>query len=223
MTYIPLYIDASAFNVLVVGGGSVGTRRAKFFAEAGARVRVVAAEFSSELVKVSERTGIELLHRHIESVRDVEDLIEWADIVVIALPDYRLAAEIAEYALGRGKLVNNAVEASKGNVIVPFHATVYDGGLSIAVTSFGRSGVAARRALEKIVNVLEEDEELKLFYRVFEEAKRAAKEHIDSPGRRMEYYMALDKDDVLAEAIKRRDFEAALQRAMQLLKEFERG
>jgi len=46
---IPLWVEASRLRVVIFGGGSVGTRRARLFASAGAKVRVVAKEVSPEI------------------------------------------------------------------------------------------------------------------------------------------------------------------------------
>ncbi len=58
---VPLFIEFSGRNVLVVGGGGVGTRRAIKFLLAGANVRVLSLEFSSELLRYAEQGKVVLI------------------------------------------------------------------------------------------------------------------------------------------------------------------
>jgi Siroheme synthase (precorrin-2 oxidase/ferrochelatase domain) len=48
-------------NVLVIGGGGVGTRRAVKFLMAGANVRVIGLEFSNDLVRYAEQGKVVLI------------------------------------------------------------------------------------------------------------------------------------------------------------------
>ena len=60
---IPLYIEFDNKNVLIIGGGGVGTGRAKKFLKAGAKVLVLSMDFSEELKKLARS-----LHRLYENI-----------------------------------------------------------------------------------------------------------------------------------------------------------
>jgi len=58
---IPLFIEFEGKRVLVIGGGGVGTLRAKKFLEAGASVKVLSLDFSDELKELSREGRVELV------------------------------------------------------------------------------------------------------------------------------------------------------------------
>ena len=211
-TYIPLFINPSGLRVLVVGGGSVGTRRALMFRRAGARVIVVAKEFSKELLD----SDVELREVRLpEDFPVLEKFIEESDLVVIALSDEQLAGRIAKIALAKGKLVNNAVNHREGNVIVPFAATVL--GLGVAITSFGVTGLAARIALEKIVKLIEEDREVNAAIKAMGKLKVIIRSKVADPRDRMKLYDIIHGDSEFREYLRRGDWVSAYLRGLKII------
>jgi len=211
--YIPLYVNPRGLRVLVVGGGSVGSRRALMFRDAGARVVVVASEFSDTLLKAS---GVELRRLALpEGLDDLEKLVDESDIVVIALSDEGLAERISSMALAKRKLVNNAVDHRKGNVIVPFSSKV--SGLSVAITSFGATGLAARLALEKVVELLREDREVNAAYKAMSRLKMVVRSTVKDPKARMKAYYAIHEDEEFRSHIRRGDWKSAYLRGLKII------
>jgi uroporphyrin-III C-methyltransferase/precorrin-2 dehydrogenase/sirohydrochlorin ferrochelatase len=49
MEYFPVFLDLKNRLCLLVGGGDIATRKGRLLSKAGARLRVVAPEISSEL------------------------------------------------------------------------------------------------------------------------------------------------------------------------------
>jgi len=133
----PIALHGERITAVVVGGGSVGTRKALALAGAGAQVRVVSPVVSAELDEA------ERLHR-IVIVRDVyrNTHLENATLVVAATDSREVNARIALDANTRGKLVNITDHPDEGN----FHsmATHRSGDVTIAVTAGGVPGAAAR-------------------------------------------------------------------------------
>ncbi len=214
--YIPLYVNPSGLKVLVIGGGSVGARRALMFRDAGAKVVVVASEFSEVLLGAS---GVELRKLTLPEELDIlEKLIDESNIVVIALSDVGLAERIASMALAKGKLVNNAVDHRKGNVIVPFSSNI--AGLGIAVTSFGATGLAARLALEKIVKLLREDPEVNAAYRAMSRLKNIIRSTVEDPKIRMRIYNAIHDDEEFRSHIRRGEWRLAYLRGLKIIESF---
>ncbi|MDM7274930.1 MAG: bifunctional precorrin-2 dehydrogenase/sirohydrochlorin ferrochelatase [Thermoprotei archaeon] len=214
--FIPLYVDPSRFKVLIVGGGSVGTRRAFLFRNAGAQVTVVAKEFSGELLKAE---GVKLVRLDLPGdLEALEKLIRENDIIVIAVGDERIAEIVAGKALELGKLVNNAVNHRIGNVIVPFRASV--GGLEVAVTSKGATGLAARIVLDKIVKLLEEDVEVKAVYEAMSKLKKLIRESIPDPNLRMRLYKEIGEDGKFRGYVSRGDSVSAYKRGLEIIKSY---
>jgi precorrin-2 dehydrogenase/sirohydrochlorin ferrochelatase len=206
---IPLWVEASRLKVLVFGGGSVGTRRAKFFHSAGARVRVVARDVSPEL----EALGVEIRRADLRQYDPRQD-VEWADVVVIAVNDSELAERLFKLAEGMGKLVNDATDASRTHVVVPYEREV--AGMRIAVTSEGAAGTPARLSLDVIEECLEKSW-IPLFYAVYSALKKEAKAKIPDAKKRLRFYQMLAEDEIFMSHVKNRRGEEALARGRELL------
>ena len=162
---IPLLHDFTGETVLVLGGGPVGARKARRFAEE-ARVVVVSPEFCDRSFEPSER-------RHpdagVEFVRDAPDpdgvagYVERLDpaLVVAATDSEAVNAAAADAARERGALVNRADEHGEraaGSVVVP--ATVRDGPVLAAVATGGRAPALSKHLRERIETDLEDAGEM---------------------------------------------------------------
>lgn len=137
MSDFPIALHGERITAVVVGGGSVGTRKALALVEAGAQVRVVspqvtpeldAAERARELTVVRESYSAEHLGRSV--------------LVVAATDSREVNAQIAVDAHASGKLVNITDYPDEGN----FHTMALhrSGDVTIAVSSGGVPGAAAR-------------------------------------------------------------------------------
>lgn len=209
---IPLWVEASRLKVVVFGGGSVGTRRAKFFASAGAKVRVLAKEVSREL----ESLGLEIKRVDLNLYDPTED-IGWADLVVVAVNDERLAEKLFEKASSMGKLVNDATDASRTHVVVPYFKEV--DGLKIATTSEGVAGAPARMALD-VIEMCIKGSWIPIFFRVYATIKKEAKSSIGNPKSRLKFYQELVEDGEFMALVKSGNAEGALKRAREILTRF---
>ncbi|MEZ0319390.1 MAG: bifunctional precorrin-2 dehydrogenase/sirohydrochlorin ferrochelatase [Pyrobaculum sp.] len=207
---IPLWIEAGRLKVLIFGGGSVGTRRAKFFASAGASVRVIAKDASSEL----ESLGVEIIRADLYKYDPIED-IRWADIVVIALNDKKLADMLYEKATSLGVLVNDATDAERTHVVVPYERRI--GGLRVAVTSEGAAGTPARLSLDVVEECINKSW-IPHFYEVYSQLKKEAKKEISDAKTRLRFYEALWQDEKFRECVMMGDAAGALARGREILK-----
>ena len=82
MDWTSVYLKTSNLNVFILCTGEVATRRANRFLDHGANVRLAGNSLSSDLID----TGAELC-----STDDVDDLVKWADLVVVASGDEDLS------------------------------------------------------------------------------------------------------------------------------------
>ncbi|MFB6490724.1 MAG: bifunctional precorrin-2 dehydrogenase/sirohydrochlorin ferrochelatase [Thermoproteus sp. AZ2] len=209
---IPLWVEASRLKVLVFGGGSVGTRRAALFVSAGAKVRILAKSVSDE----AKRLGVEVKEVDLWQYDPTSD-IDWADIVVIAVSDEKLAERLYSLAESRGKLINDATNAERTHVVVPYERRV--SGLRVAVTSEGAAGAPARMALDVIEGCIRASW-IPTFFEVYSFAKAAAKRTISDVRKRLAFYDAIVKDDVLMGLVKGGAVEEAKARAEEILKRY---
>jgi siroheme synthase-like protein len=133
----PIALHGERLTVLVIGGGSVGTRKALSLVEAGAQVRVVSPDVTSELAEAERARRLSVVR---ESYR--ADQLGDATLVIAATDSREVNAQIAVDAHKRGKLVNITDFPDEGN----FHTMALhrSGEVTIAVTAGGVPGAAAR-------------------------------------------------------------------------------
>jgi siroheme synthase-like protein len=137
MSDLPVALHGERITAVVVGGGSVGTRKALALVETGAQVRVVAPEVSPEL-EAAERA------REVTIIRESYSAghLNRSMLVVAATSSREVNAQIAVDAHAAGKLVNITDFPDEGN----FHSMAIhrSGDVTIAVSSGGVPGAAAR-------------------------------------------------------------------------------
>jgi precorrin-2 dehydrogenase / sirohydrochlorin ferrochelatase len=135
VTY-PLMLNGPRCNALVVGGGTVASRKVQGLLEGGLRVSVVAPEIVDELaVLAAGHSRLTLFKRKYE----VADL-DGARLVIAATSDGPLNRRIAEDAGERGLLVNVVDDPDAGTFVTP---SVHRAGEVIIAVSTGRTPAAA--------------------------------------------------------------------------------
>ena len=201
MARIPLWLEMSGRRVLVVGGGRVGTRRALMFREAGALVRVVGLRVSRELEeRARSDPGLETIVLNASDENAIMPHVEWADIVVVATPSREANETVWRLARRLRRWVNDATDASRTEIVVPYRASFLGGALEVAVTTQGRSGVVARHALEKIKNCIEGDVELEKLYDAMWRVKPVLKALI--PDGRLRFPVYFEAEEAVLKAIR---------------------
>jgi len=108
MDWTALYLKTSGLNVFILGTGEVATRRANKFLDHGAIVTLAGNSIDEELSK----KGAEL-----HSTDKADELVGWADLVVIASRDRDLSNHVAD--ISKDKLLNRADFPNDGDIIVP--------------------------------------------------------------------------------------------------------
>lgn len=137
MSDFPIALHGERITAVVVGGGSVGTRKALALVEAGAQVRVVSPLVTPELDAAERARGLTVV-RESYSARHLGRSM----LVVAATNSREVNAQIAVDAHASGKLVNITDYPDEGN----FHTMALhrSGDVTIAVSSGGVPGAAAR-------------------------------------------------------------------------------
>ncbi len=112
-----------------------------------------------------------------------------------AVPNEDLRAKARSAAAAGNALFNDATNAEETEVVVPFEGGEYMG-VRLAVTTEGKSGVAARAVRDYLMSVLEgSGGDMASFITAWYAAKEKIKKEVASPGRRMQLYMRLRDDD----------------------------
>lgn len=137
MSDFPIALHGERLSAVVVGGGSVGTRKALALAESGAQVLVVSPNVTPELEAAARARELTI----VREAYSVEHLGR-STLVVAATDSREVNARIAVDAHASGKLVNITDYPDEGN----FHtmAVHRSGDVTIAVSSGGVPGAAAR-------------------------------------------------------------------------------
>jgi siroheme synthase-like protein len=134
---LPILIEGSAVLALVVGGGTVASRKAAVLIEAGAHVRVVAPRVALAIRALADAGRIELVERRYER-GDIGD----AQLVIAATDDRAVNASVTADAQLAGRLVNVADRPADGSFVTM--ATHRAGEIVVGVSAGGVPGAAAR-------------------------------------------------------------------------------
>ncbi|WP_188151382.1 siroheme synthase CysG [Teredinibacter waterburyi] len=138
MDYLPLFFDLKNRPCLLVGGGTIATRKARLLAKAHAKIFVVAPEISAELQQIVAASGGQVFF---ETYRQafIDD-----KVLVISATDIRhLNEQVASDCNARNLPVNVVDSPDLCTVITP--AIVDRNPLIIAISSGGEAPVLARK------------------------------------------------------------------------------
>jgi precorrin-2 dehydrogenase/sirohydrochlorin ferrochelatase len=128
---------------LVVGGGSVGERKARNLLAAGVRVRIVSPDLTPGLEELAAQGQVEHLGGRFEAGH-----LEGAALVFAATSDREENRRVAREAEALGLWCNVADQPEEGSFIVP--AEVRRGPLSLAVSTTGRSPALSARIQDRL-------------------------------------------------------------------------
>ncbi|WP_062057407.1 siroheme synthase CysG [Cellvibrio sp. OA-2007] len=147
MDYFPVFLDLKKRRCLLVGGGEVATRKGRMLAKAGAVLRVVAPEISSELRELIASSGGELFAREYQT-SDLQSCV-----LVIAATDIESVNEkISADAQALNLPVNVVDTPALCTYITP--AIIDRSPLVIAVSSGGEAPVLARLVRAKLETLI---------------------------------------------------------------------
>lgn len=137
MSDFPIAVHGERITAVIVGGGTVGTRKALALAGAGAQVTVVAPDVTSELHEAERSRRVRIVREKYRA-----DRITGANLVIAATSSRDVNARVARDARSNGQLVNAGDRPDEGN----FHTMALhrSGDVTIAVSAAGVPGAAAR-------------------------------------------------------------------------------
>ena len=203
MGWTPLFLQMENKNVLIVGAGEVGTRRAQRFLESGANVTVINEEVSSDLVDLGAA---------FKPLDEVEKWVKWSDLVVIATGDHKLNERVAE--LAKGKLLNRADYPDKGDLIVP--STFSIGDVQFSIFTSGKSPLMAKELRKRIQKVIMEEDILQLELQNF--TRNILKENMNDQKKRRDYLYKILNDKNIQEYLRQGNLEDAKKYIKQQLR-----
>ncbi len=194
MDWTSLYLKTSDLNVFILGTGEVATRRANRFLDHGACVKLAGNDMDEELLL----KGAELC-----STEEVDELVEWCDLVVIASGDEKLCDYV--FKISGDKLVNRADYPQEGNIIVPTSFAIGD--IEISIFTNGKSPLMARQLRKKIQSIITEEDILEIELQDY--ARNQLKDVIDNQKERRNCLYNIFEDEKINDLIKNNEIDKA--------------
>ena len=145
MAYIPIFLDVTGRECVVVGGGEVAARKVESLLEAGARVTVVSPHLSPPLESLAANGSMTHIARDYQR-GDIRGCV----LVYAATDDPKLHRELAVEARALGIPVNVVDVPELCTFIAP--AVVKRGALQIAISTGGASPAFAARLRRELEN-----------------------------------------------------------------------
>ena len=139
--YLPVFHDVRGARVLVIGAGAVGARKIEALLAGGARVTVVAKEFSPAVEERAARGDLTALRGAFRP-----EQMEEAELVFAATSDRTLNTRVSREAQRRHLPVNVADSPGDCTFILP--SVVRGEGFTVAISTGGRHPGAAKALRE---------------------------------------------------------------------------
>ena len=146
MAKYPIYLEIGGRRVVVIGAGSVASRKVEVLCKAGAKVLVVAREIQAEFAERCEGLDIEIAEEDYS-----KECLEGAILVIAATNDNSLNSRVYTDCKERNLICNVVDVPEFCDFYVP--ATVQRGPLQIAIGTDGKSPAYSgkiRRQLDKM-------------------------------------------------------------------------
>lgn len=143
MKYYPAFLDVRSRPCLVIGGGSVGERKALSLLEAGADVTLVSPALTPKLAELAAAGKI----RHLKKSFEEQDLVG-AFVVIAATNAPEVNSMAARLCRRKDILVNVASPPEESSFLVP--STVERGDLLIAISTAGASPALSKKIRQEI-------------------------------------------------------------------------
>ncbi|MCQ2976560.1 MAG: bifunctional precorrin-2 dehydrogenase/sirohydrochlorin ferrochelatase [archaeon] len=175
-----LFFEVKNKNVFILGTGEVATRRANRFLDKGANV-ILAGTYIKEELK--EKGAI------LKPLENLEKLVDWADIVVLASGDKKLSDYIA--SISKDKLLNRADKPEEGNIIVPTCFMIGD--IEISIFTNGQSPLMAKELRKKIQKTITPEDLLEI--KLQDHCRIILKNKINNQKIRKEYLYKILNDE----------------------------
>lgn len=204
MDWTNIYLKTYDLNVFVLGTGEVATRRANTFLDHGANVRLA----GNYLDPVLEYKGA-----HLCSTDDVDELVKWADIVVVASDDLELCDYVSE--ISKDKLLNRADFPQEGNVMVPSSFKIGED-IEISISTNGKSPLMAKQLRKKIQEVITEEDILEIEIQDYVRSK--LKDVVRGQKQRKDYLYKIFEDEKVKDLVRSKDMDQAKSYVDELIR-----
>ena len=203
MDWTSIYLKTSDLNVFILGTGEVAIRRANKFLSHGANVKLVGSNVDKQL----NDNGASF-----HSKDEIDELVDWSDLVVIANSDKDLSDYISK--ISKDKLINRADFPDKGDIIVPTSFNISD--IEISIFTNGKSPLMARQLRKKIQSIITEEDIIEIELQDY--ARSLLKESISNQKDRRKYLYHIFEDENINNLIRNGEINRAKAVIYDLIK-----
>ncbi len=154
MKYYPVNLNIADKKVLVVGGGSVASRKVERLHERGADITVIAPEISEEIKKLADKSAIKIIERGYET-GDEKGAFAVFYAVSAGEGNSKMEKKLYERCVKKNILINVADKPDFCTFTLP--ALVSRGEFDIAIFTSGHSPRLARKIREDLEKVYGEE------------------------------------------------------------------
>lgn len=144
--WYPIFIKLKGKKVLVVGGGTVATRKVKKLINYHPEITIVSPKITPELQRLISKHNLKYSQRKYRK-SDLKN--KW--IIFVATDDKDLNKQISQDAKQSGLLINVADDPNNCSFIVP--SIITRGDLQIAISTSGISPLLTKTLRKKIENL----------------------------------------------------------------------
>ena len=203
MDWTALYLKTSGLKVFILGTGEVATRRANKFLDHGAIVKLAGNSIDDELLM----KGVELF-----SPDDADELVDWADLVVVASGDKQLSDYVSD--ISKDKLINRADFPDGGDIIVPTSFNIGD--IEISIFTNGKSPLMARQLRKRIQSIITEEDILEIELQDY--SRSLLKKYVPNQKDRRDYLYKIFEDKKIQNLIESGEINKAKAVICELVK-----
>jgi precorrin-2 dehydrogenase/sirohydrochlorin ferrochelatase len=157
MKYFPLYLKMDKIKVLIVGGGNIATEKLEKILDFTTDITIISPFICDKAREYIEKNNLPFLMR-----KYINNDIKEFDIIVVAVDDLTLQKEIFEECKVYNKLCNSVDSVDYCNFIFP--AYIKKGGLTVSISTSGKSPAVAKHVKKYIGEKIPDDIEEFLNY-----------------------------------------------------------
>ena len=151
--FFPLFVNVENKEVLIVGGGKIGGRKAQTLREYGANVTVYSEKVTEEAILADE--NIKVVNKNVSNDEaEIKELVKKYFLVVAATDDMELNDRISHVCMSENILVNNV--SSKTEMNAMFGAVVKNDEFQIGIGSYGKSCRRSKALKGKVQELIDE-------------------------------------------------------------------
>ena len=199
-----VFLEVENKNVFILGTGEVATRRANRFLDKGANVILAGTDMAD---KLKEKGAI------LKPLENLEELVEWSDIVITASGDEELSKYIA--SLSKDKLLNRSEKPEEGNLIVPTSFLIDD--IEISIFTNGKSPLMAKELRKRIQATIKKEDLLEI--KLQDYTRTLLKDKLDNQKDRKEILYNILNDSQIQNLLKNDKLDEAKKLADSIIKD----